>query len=184
VQAKLQDENACPSNTCTFTYASAQTPTLTGITSASPLTWAVGSTVTLTGSGFQSGSGVTVYFSADLSLYAVATVLTDASLQFTIPTSLQASSVQALVYVQNVGYAGYTIAGSAYNFISVTIPLVVQSFTPTSGSRYGSLFYIIGSGFLPSLDSTGYNGNPVYLGSQPCAVVWQSATEIVADCFL
>jgi hypothetical protein len=72
-----------------------------------------------------------------LSVNTTATVNSDTSISFTVP-NLAAQNLTIYVYISNLGYAG---------FINAVINFTVSSISPSSGSQYGNVVTIQGSGF-------------------------------------
>jgi hypothetical protein len=110
---------------------------------------------------------VYIFFGTDRSVNVSATVTSDSSLQFTVPSSFASTEiVYVFVYVDNIGYAGAFTA---------QILAKLTTFTPSSGSIYGEILTLTGAGFQSS--------NVVQLGGNTCLSEWQSSTIIVAHCF-
>jgi hypothetical protein len=114
-------------STTNFTVAAATT-----ITSFSPANGAVGSTVTITGTGFTGASAVS------LDGYPASyTVVNATTITFIVPSGAATGVIHVKV--------GSTVAASSTNFVVVGVP-VITSFTPTSGP-VGTVIAVTGSSF-------------------------------------
>ncbi|WP_370214713.1 IPT/TIG domain-containing protein [Mesoflavibacter profundi] len=144
----------------TASCGSACTPTHT-IASFSPTSGSVGTTVTITGTGFTSGS--TVDFNG---VSATVTFVNATTLTSVVPSG-------ATTGVITVTEAGCTV-NSATNFtITACSPShSVSSFYPTSGPEFTEVT-ILGSGFTAS-SSVDFNGTNA-------TVISQTSTEIIVE---
>jgi len=127
-----------------FTVVSPAAPTLSSV---SPTSGKVGSTVTLSGTGFSTApSQNMVKFNG---VVAAVTSATATSLTVTVPANATNGNVTVTVN-------GKTSAGIPFN---VTAPLTVTAYNPTSGNA-GTSVVITGSGFdsNPSANSVKFNG--------------------------
>lgn len=73
-----------------------------------------------------------LYF-GDYNTKVTATVSSDSSLQFTVPSLPYTPNINVIVYVENLGNAGLFVAN---------ISLSIDSFTPLVGSRNGDILTI------------------------------------------
>ena len=132
-----------------------------GISYLSPSSGAVGTSVTITGSGFgASQSGSTITFNG----VSAASVSNWSNTSITLPVPVGASSGPVVV----------TVGGLASNSKTFGIPSTVTSVSPTSGVA-GTQVTVSGSGFA-AVQGTG----TVWLGSTLGAVVSWSDSQIVA----
>ena len=133
------------------------------ISSVSPTSGGIGTSVTITGSSFGNSQGQsTVSFNG-----AVATSVNWSDTQIVVPVPAGATTGQILV----------TTAGGASNgpkFVVLTAP-IITGITPTSGTA-GTQITISGSGF-----GTAQGGGRILLGSLSGMVSSWSDTQIVAN---
>ncbi len=126
------------------------TPT-ENIKSFSPGSGFTGSTVTVIGKGFSTVQNITIGTSG-----TTATFVNDTTLTFVVPTTATTGPI-TIVFRSGVR------ATSATDFIVLARPLVITSFTPTSGPISTTVTFRgsgFGQGFINGLNTVSLNGTP------------------------
>ena len=163
VLGRIQERAECL-GTCEFVFDEAKTPTVSSITPTSAQT---GNTITVNGTGFTADAANTVVTVGGVEASNV-TVVSATKITFDMP-AMEWGSHEPKILVGNDGYAKFD------SLIMLESALIINSMTPTSGSRYGAIFTINGNGFKTS-DMT------VRLRNTECDV-WESTTnQITASC--
>ncbi len=149
VSISVRNPDGTTSNTLSFTIG-APTPSISALTPNSATAGGPGFTLTINGSGFQSGSTV-VWNSSSLTTSFVNFNQLTAS----VPTSLIASQGSASVTVTEPG-------GATSNAVTFPINNFISSLSPASATAGGPAFTLTvnGSGYLVG-SSVQWNGSPL-----------------------
>ncbi|MGZ4048563.1 MAG: FG-GAP-like repeat-containing protein, partial [Bacteroidia bacterium] len=137
------------------------------ITSISPTTGPVGTSVTITGSGFNTIADSNFVYFNDTTLASV-TSATDSSLTVIVPTI----SSNGPIKVINLGNIDFSDQYYTYPALSTLPPPTISSFSPIQG-QVGDVITINGTNFsaVPS-------DNIVYFGSVKAQVISSTSTQI------
>ena len=163
-------------NSLTLSVVPASAPALTAL-SPNPMTGSTAvQTLTISGSGFVSGTGLKVTVGS--TAYQGSQVTFVSSSQLTVSVTVGTAATNLAVQVTNPsGLASSTLS------LAVTAPVVapvISSLSPGSmtGSSSAQTLTISGSGFVPGGDLKVSVGSTVYQGSQ---ILWVTATQMAVN---
>lgn len=161
IASRIQEESQC-AGTCSFTYDTAKTASVTALSPAGP--YNPGDTLTFTGSGFGSSAPTLTIGAVTLTVSANS----DTSITAQIPANAQTvASALVQVYVPNNGYAKFDPSINQQG----SVQLSISSISPSSGSASGALLTVNGNGFSASTTIT--------VGGLPCLIRSKTITQIV-----
>jgi hypothetical protein len=163
VLGRIQEKSDCL-GTCKFTFDASKTPTVSSIT---PLSAQTGSTVTVNGTNFSADSANTIITIGGVEATNV-NVVSTSKLTFDMP-ALSFGTHEPKILVGNDGYARYD------SVIMMESNLIINSISPTEGSRYGQIFTINGNGFNTE-------DMRVSIHRTDCDVWSSTENQIVAKC--
>ncbi|HEY6251648.1 MAG TPA: IPT/TIG domain-containing protein, partial [Candidatus Angelobacter sp.] len=137
------------------------------ITSITPSSGTLGTTVQINGRGFGATQGSSVMSFRGTSANATVTSWSDTQITVTVPSNAV------------TGAATVTVSGVASNGVNFTFtPPQITSISPNTGG-VGSTVTITGSGFLPT-QTSGYGSGNAYFGGVTAPITSWSGTQIVA----
>lgn len=164
VYTKNSTEVACASDVCKYTYQTEATPT---VTSVSKTTVVHGDKFTITGTNFNVDAAETKIFLGDTEL-DLESVNKISATQLEITMGRAEYGAYPLgVLLDNMGLARFSEA------VTITNEIKVDSVTPETGSKYGNVFTIKGSGFNSEVT--------VRVGKQDCLVSKVTPEQITCE---